>query len=208
MFEQKRMQMVERLRAAGIGEEVLNAMQKVPREKFVAAGMEFQAYDEKALPIGFGQTISHPFTVAVMSQILQVRKNDKILEIGTGCGYQSAVLLELGAQVFSVEIQTGLARRARQTLEGLGYKLVIRSGDGSNGWQTYAPFNAVIVTAGAPIVEKSLLQQLTDPGRLLIPVGDKETQKLTLFELENGKVKKTEIMDLQFVPLTGKKGWK
>jgi protein-L-isoaspartate(D-aspartate) O-methyltransferase len=200
--------MIQRLRERGIKDDrVLKAMNSVPRHKFVAPGSEFQAYDEKALPIGFEQTISHPYTVALMSQSLDVQKNDKILEIGTGSGYQAAVLLEMGAQVFTIERITALARRAESILKEQKYHFAIRAGDGTLGWQNYAPYDAIIVTAGAPVSPDNLFKQLKDDGRLLIPVGDKEEQILTMFVKQGDNVKRFELEKLSFVPLIGQNGW-
>lgn len=207
-YSSKIERMILNLRKLGIDDErVLRVMQKVPRHEFVAPGLEHQAYDEKALPIGFGQTISHPYTVALMSQTLQVKKGQRILEIGTGSGYQAAVLCELGAQVFTIEKVRELAQTARQRLDKYHYHYVLRNGDGSLGWQNYAPFDAIIVTAGAPVVPETLLKQLTDSGRMLIPLGDRNHQILTLYIRNKDQFDKLEIAELNFVPLLGAKGW-
>ena len=208
-FENKKDKMISRLRDKGISDEkVLDAIKKVPRHEFLPSAFHFQAYDEKALPIGHNQTISHPFTVAKMTEILEVKQGNKILEIGTGSGYQSAVLCELGAQVFTVEIVQELANRSKNLLNKLGYSVALRNGDGSIGWETYAPFNSIIVTAGAPVIPENLFNQLTIPGRLVIPVGSKDTQKLTLYQKNKDSETKREIEEFQFVPLKGLKGWK
>lgn len=207
-YRKQRTEMIERLRARGISDEaVLMAMAKVPRHEFVAPGMEYQAYDEKALPIGFGQTISHPFTVALMTQTLQVRKGQRILEIGTGSGYQAAVLCELGAQVFTVEKIEALGHEAENRLHRFHYHFVLRIGDGTLGWQTYAPYDAIIVTAGAPVTPDTLITQIEDQGKLLIPVGDRDEQALMLYLKDGNQFKKMEIARLSFVPLAGRKGW-
>ena len=209
IFEQRKQQMIERLRKKGITDEaVLSVLYKINRHNFIAAGLELQAYDETSLPIGFSQTISHPYTVAVMTQALNIKKGERILEIGTGSGYQAAVLCELGANVFTVEKVPNLAKISKQRLENAGYYFQIRVGDGTIGWQTYAPFDAIIVTAGAPVVPENMLNQLSDTGRLIIPVGDKDSQILTLYIKENNNsFKKIEIETLNFVPLLGRKGW-
>jgi len=182
-------------------------MERIPRHQFVAQGLEHQAYDEKALPIGYGQTISHPYTVALMTQTIQIQKNHKILEIGTGSGYQTAVLTETGAKVYTIEKVKQLGIQARRKLEALQYHVISRIGDGSMGWPNYAPYDAIIVTAGAPITTENLLSQLNENGRLLIPVGSKEEQVLTLYQKNSDKVKIIEIEKLKFVPLVGKEGW-
>ena len=209
IFDKKQREMVTRLRERGISDEkVLAAMAKVPRHKFVAAGMELQAYDEKALPIGFGQTISHPYTVALMTEHLQVKKGDRILEIGSGSGYQAAVLCEMGAVVFSIERIRQLAEAARQKLENLKYHCILRVGDGTLGWRQYAPFDGIIVTAGAPVVPETLKEQLKDGARLLIPVGDKESQRLLCYSKKGDSLEEKIAGHLKFVPLIGAGGWK
>ena len=207
-FDKKISDMIYRLRSMGISDEnVLKSMAKVPRHQFVAHGLEHQAYDEKALPIGSGQTISHPYTVALMTQTLQINKNQKILEIGTGSGYQTAILAEMGAQVYTIEKLKNLGIQARQKLENLKYHVITRIGDGTMGWPNYAPYDGIIVTAGAPVTPDDLLQQVQDNGKLLIPVGNKEEQILTLYLKSNDIIKINEIEKLKFVPLVGKEGW-
>jgi len=208
VYEKKREKMIERLREKGISDEkVLLAMLKVPRHKFVASGSEFQAYDEKALPIGYEQTISHPYTVALMSQAIHTNGVTKVLEIGTGSGYQAAVLCEMGFQVYTVERISALAQKAEVVLKELKYHFASRSGDGTMGWQNYAPYDSIIVTAGAPVSPEILIKQLKDNGRLLIPVGTKDEQILTMF-IRNGDTFKTiEMEKLSFVPLIGQRGW-
>jgi protein-L-isoaspartate(D-aspartate) O-methyltransferase len=209
IYLQKQNRMITRLQEMGISDtQVLNAMRRVPRHKFVRQGLEHQAYDEKALPIGFDQTISHPYTVAVMTQALDIRKNDKVLEIGTGSGYQAAVLCEMGAQVFTVEKIPELGQAADRLLRELGYHYALRIGDGTLGWQNYAPYTAIIVTAGAPVIPENLITQLKPEGKLLIPVGNQDEQILTLYlKMESG-YRKFELEKLSFVPLVGKQGWK
>ncbi len=200
--------MIETLRELGIkDEQVLASMNMVPRHKFVAPGSEFQAYDEKALPIGFEQTISHPYTVAVMSQALDLQKGDKVLEIGSGSGYQAAVLCQLGLQVFTIERLSALGKKAESILKELKYYFALRIGDGTMGWQTYAPYDGIIVTAGAPVSPESLLSQLKEGGKLLIPVGSKDEQMLTMFVRQGSSYTKMEIEKLSFVPLIGQFGW-
>ncbi len=207
-YNRQREKMVEGLRRRGISDErVLRAMLKVERHRFVAPGAEFQAYDDKALPIGFEQTISHPYTVALMSQALEVEKGQKILEIGSGSGYQAAVLCEMGAQVFTIERIAALGKKAESLLRDMRYHFALRVGDGTLGWQNYAPYDAIIVTAGAPVNPKSLLPQVKNGGRLLIPLGDKNNQMLTLFLKTEQEIRRIELEPLSFVPLIGKHGW-
>jgi protein-L-isoaspartate(D-aspartate) O-methyltransferase len=197
--------MVERLKNMGIKDKnVLMAMSHVPRHKFIAEAMAFQAYDEKALPIGHGQTISHPYTVAKMTELLAVKNGDKVLEIGTGSGYQAAVLLELKAHVWSVELKKPLATKATKLLSELGYNIAIRSGDGRLGWKAFAPFNAIIVTAGATVLPQKLLDQLEVNGKMIIPIGSKEKQKLTVYNKSENGLMEQIIDEFQFVPLLSK----
>ncbi len=208
IYARKQKQMISRLAEKGIEDPaVLKAMAMVPRHEFVQPGMEFQAYDEKALPIGFDQTISHPYTVALMTQTLQVTPNKRILEIGTGSGYQAAILCHMGARVFTVERISPLARRAEEKLNQLGFRFLSRIGDGSMGWPSYAPYDGIIVTAGAPVSPASLLGQLKEGGRCVIPIGSEKGQMLTLFIRKGDEMQKIEIEHLSFVPLIGKGGW-
>ena len=208
IYEKQREKMNAHLKELGITNElVLASMGHVPRHKFVAPGSEFQAYDEKALPIGYEQTISHPYTVAVMSQALNMKKGDKVLEIGTGSGYQAAVLCQMGVQVLTIERISALAKKAEIILKELNCHFAIRIGDGTVGWQTYAPYDGIIVTAGAPVSLENLLSQLKEGGKLLIPMGDKEEQMLTLFIRKGTSFTKMEIEKLSFVPLIGRYGW-
>ena len=199
----KRKQLVDVIRAKGIADKaVLQAIGKIPRHLFMDSSFLDHAYVDKAFPIGADQTISQPYTVARQSELLQVKPKDKILEIGTGSGYQTAVLLEMGAQVFTIERQNELFKKAQLFLPKLGYRpkrLVF--GDGYKGLPEFAPFDGIIVTAGAPFVPKPLLEQLAVGGRLVIPVGDK-VQIMTVFTRESEKkfVKK-EYGEFRFVPL-------
>ncbi len=208
IYKRKRETMVAHVRKLGITDEkVLKSMDIVPRHKFVASGSEFQAYDEKALPIGYEQTISHPYTVAVMSQALSLDKGSRVLEIGTGSGYQAAVLCQMGLQVFTIERISALGKKAEAVLNELKYHFALRIGDGTMGWQTYAPFDGIIVTAGAPVSPETLLSQLKEGGKLLIPVGSKDEQMLTMYIREGASYTKIEIEKLSFVPLIGQYGW-
>jgi protein-L-isoaspartate(D-aspartate) O-methyltransferase len=185
---------------------VLNAIKKIPRHLFMDSSFEDFAYQDKAFPIAANQTISQPFTVAFQSQLLEVKPNDKILEIGTGSGYQTAVLLELKAKVYSIERQKELYRKTKLFLPKLGYKpKKMIFGDGYIGMEEEAPFDGIIVTAGAPFVPKPLLSQLKVGGKLVIPVGD-ETQIMTLFIRKSAKeFEKHEFGDFRFVPMLKKK---
>lgn len=197
--------MVERqLRPRGIDDpRVLRAMAKVPREKFVAKELETNAYEDRPLPIGFGQTISQPFIVAFMTQAMKPRPTDRVLEIGTGSGYQAAVLSELVAQVYTIEIVRPLAQRAATVLSALGYKNVLVKGDdGYKGWPEHAPFDAIIVTAAPDHVPQPLVDQLKEGGRMIIPVGKTFAQELQVLEKRGGAIKQTAAIPVKFVPLT------
>jgi protein-L-isoaspartate(D-aspartate) O-methyltransferase len=210
VFDKKIESMISRLRESGITDErVLRTMSEVPRHFFLPDALQFQAYDEKALPIGFGQTISHPYTVARMTELLNVQTGDKVLEIGTGSGYQAAVLCALGAHVYNIEIVRALAERAARSLARLKFRIVIHIGDGSKGWSRFAPYNMIIVTAGAPALPEILLQQLSeDNGKLVIPIGKSDQQTLTVYHKRHHQVEIEKLHDLKFVPLRGKFGWK
>ncbi len=210
IYDKKIRELIDRLRRLGITDErVLQAMQKVPRHLFVGKGMELQAYEDKALPIGFGQTISHPSTVAQMTQALNLKPGEKVLEIGTGSGYQAAILCELGCQVYTIEAIRELAIQAEKRLKDLNYtyRFVLKIGDGSKGWPEKGPFDAIIVTAASPIKPVHLFDQLNDRGRLIAPVGDREAQTLILFQKNGEKISEKKLTKLRFVPLTGAHGW-
>ena len=202
-----RNQLAIMLEAKGIKDEnVLNAVRKIPRHLFIDSSFESHAYQDKAFPIAAEQTISQPYTVAFQSQTLAVKKGDKVLEIGTGSGYQTAVLLELKAEVYSIERQHELFKKTSLFLPKLGYKpKKFIFGDGYKGLPTQAPFHKIIVTAGAPYVPKPLLSQLKIGGRLLIPVGNK-TQIMTLFIRKSAKeFEKHQLGDFAFVPMLEEK---
>jgi len=183
-------------------------MRKVPRHVFVDQTFLHEAYKDKALPIGFGQTISHPTTVAYMTQLLELKGAERILEIGTGSGYQAAVLAEMGAKMFSIERIAGLAERARSIFEQLGYySIAVKIGDGTVGWTAHAPYDRIIITAASPEVPESLLRQLAEQGRMLIPVEEKSQQKLLIITRETGEYHILEDYTRKFVPLIGKEGW-
>lgn len=211
LFQRRRAALVDELRAKGITDErVLAAIGAVPRHAFVDPALRHRAYRDEALPIGLQQTISQPFTVAYQTMMLDPRKDDRILEIGTGSGYQAAVLCEMGARVFTIERHKPLLDRAVQRLERLGYRVVARHGDGTLGWPAFAPFDGILVTAGAPEVPKALLEQLREPdehhpgGRLVIPVGDAEGQRMTrITRTGPDRYEREETHVFRFVPLIG-----
>ncbi|CAA0153343.1 Protein-L-isoaspartate(D-aspartate) O-methyltransferase [Tenacibaculum maritimum] len=202
-----RNQLATVLKAKGvIDENVLNAVRKIPRHLFIDSSFESHAYQDKAFPIAAEQTISHPYTVAFQSQVLEVKPSEKVLEIGTGSGYQTAVLLELKADVYSIERQLELFKKTSLFLPKIGYRAKrLIFGDGYKGLPEEAPFDKIIVTAGAPYVPKALLAQLKVGGRLLIPVGDK-VQMMTLFIRKSPKeFEKHELGDFKFVPMLQEK---
>ncbi len=191
---------------ASLNERVLAAMVKVPRHRFVPPDMARSAYDNRPLPIGLGQTISQPFIVALMTDLLDLKPDHKVLEVGTGSGYQAAVLGELAREVYTIEIVDALAREAGARLAALGYRNVTtRSGDGYQGWPDQAPFDAIMVTAGAREVPAPLVQQLKPGGKLVIPVGPQLTgQQLLVIEKDAaGKTVTRNVLAVRFVPLTG-----
>jgi protein-L-isoaspartate(D-aspartate) O-methyltransferase len=197
---------IEQLAARDISDRgVLEVMGKVPRHLFVPPAYRDQAYEDYPLPIGEGQTISQPYIVALMTQCLGLKDREKVLEIGTGSGYQAAVLAEIGARVFSVEINERLAAQAAETLRSLGYKnVLVRCGDGYRGWPEEAPFDAVIVTCASPEVPPALLGQLGEGGRLIIPLGSaRYFQTLTVLTKKGDRLQRKEISGVRFVPMTG-----
>ena len=205
--EQERTHMVRRqIEARGVRDaRVLEAMRKVPRHRFMPESQRAHAYDDRPLPIAHGQTISQPYIVALMSELADVKPGDTVLEVGTGSGYQAAVLAEMGVKVFSIEIIEPLAKQATATLSELGYgnKVEVRHGDGYAGWPERAPFDAVIVTAAPPKIPKPLKQQLKVGGRLVIPVG-KHYQSLIRVTRTKDGFREESVIPVRFVPMTGK----
>jgi protein-L-isoaspartate(D-aspartate) O-methyltransferase len=199
----------EQLARRGIGNErVLAAMRKVPRHLFVDEALRDRAYGDHALPIGEEQTISQPYIVGLMTSLLELSGREKVLEVGTGSGYQAAVLAELARRVCSIERLPRLAERARATLEALGYDNVwVRVGNGALGWPDEAPFDRIIVTAGGPAVPPPLLQQLGEGGRMVLPVGSPENQILTVVDNVGGEIRKRAHCECKFVKLVGKYAW-
>jgi protein-L-isoaspartate(D-aspartate) O-methyltransferase len=184
--------------------QVLKAMSKVPRHELVPNYLKARAYEDGPLPIGHGQTISQPYIVAFMTEQLNPKPTERILEVGTGSGYQAAVLAELVAQVYTIEIVPELARRATADLQRLGYTNVfVRAGDGYKGWPDAAPFDAVIVTCAPENVPEPLVAQLKEGGRMIIPVGPALDQSLVLLRKENGKLDRKAVLPVRFVPMTG-----
>jgi protein-L-isoaspartate(D-aspartate) O-methyltransferase len=204
-----RNKLVKKLKEKGIKDEgVLAAISKVPRHVFFDEALLGHAYQDKAFPIGEGQTISQPYTVAFQTEKLEVKPGDKVLEIGTGSGYQASVLLELGAKVYTIEYNRKLYEHTKEFLPKLGYKPYFFFGDGSKGIPAKAPFNKIIVTAGAPVIPTALTDQLAEGGILIIPVGDREKQAMIRIKKKDGKLIKEEYADFAFVPLLGEQGWK
>jgi len=188
-------------------DRILKAMATVERHLFVPEPFTGKAYEDSALPIGRGQTISQPYTVAFMTQALGVRPGDRILEIGTGSGYQAAVLAEMGARVFSIERDLELLAGARKLFDRLKYRIATKGGDGTVGWNEFAPYNGIIVTAGAPEVPQPLVRQLADGAKLVIPVGSLQYQTLIVITRRGEGFDRREIEGFKFVPLIGKMGW-
>jgi protein-L-isoaspartate(D-aspartate) O-methyltransferase len=209
-FEEERRLMVEiQLRHRGIRDErVLDAMFQVPRHEFVPTALVRAAYDDRPLPLGEAETISQPYIVAAMTEAADVHPGDKALEVGTGSGYQAAILAYLGARVYTIERNAVLAKSAGERLAHLGYEGVqVIAGDGSEGYPAAAPYAIILVTAAAPLVPPALLDQLAEGGRLVIPVGDLRHQDLLLDVKHAGRVKTRLLDPCQFVPLIGKGGW-
>ncbi len=211
-----RIELAAKLKTLGIKDpNVIAAIGKVKRELFVKEEFKKYSYDNIALPLDMNQTISQPFTVAFMTELLEIQNGDRVLEIGTGSGYQAAVLTEMGADVYSVERIPELYEMSRNRLSLLNYDAHLKCDDGTKGWIEYAPFDKIIVTAGSPRIPKQLLQQLKMNGRMIIPVGDESSQKLFLIKKtednetgdEEAKYKFKAYEDFKFVPLIGEEGW-
>ena len=201
---QRQLMVQQQLITRGIHDErVLAALAKVPREEFVPLESRAASYEDGPLPIGYAQTISQPYIVAFMTEQLRPKPSDRVLEIGTGSGYQAAILAELVSEIYSIEIVEPLAKTAEATLQRLGYKNVhVKVGDGYKGWPEEAPFDAIMVTCAPDRVPQPLIDQLKDGGRMVIPVGDRFAQELYLLEKKDGQLKQSATLPVRFVPMT------
>jgi protein-L-isoaspartate(D-aspartate) O-methyltransferase len=208
-YERQRRQLIETIRDRGIEDlEVLRVFDLVPRHLFVPAAVQHRAYEDAPVPIGFGQTASQPSLQALYLQVLKIQQHQKVLEIGTGSGYQTALLAHLAAHIYSVERIRELSARARTVLDDLRFSnIALLVGDGTIGWSRYAPYDAILVAAASPDVPQALLDQLADGGRMLIPIGDRIEQTLTLFEKTTSGIRREDITACTFVPLLGRFGW-
>jgi protein-L-isoaspartate(D-aspartate) O-methyltransferase len=207
-FDDERREMMDVLKERGISHEnLLRAMGKLERHLFVSEPFVNRSYDDTALPIAKQQTISQPYTVAFMTQELDPKPGAKILEVGTGSGYQAAVLAEMGCKVFTIERHVDLLLQARKMFEKFGYRIGSKAGDGTIGWSEFSPYDGIVVTAAAPNVPDSLLQQLADGGRLVIPIGNLDMQDLHVFTKTGATFETKIVKGFKFVPLIGKKGW-
>ncbi len=207
-LDDERQDLVQSLRLKGITDErVLAAMLKVERHHFVLDAFVSRAYEDTALPIAKSQTISQPYIVAFMTQELKVGPGDKVLEVGTGSGYQAAILAEMGCKVFTIERHMELHLQARRLLEKLGYRIASKCGDGTIGWSEFAPYAGIIVTAAAPHVPEALLKQLDDGGHLVIPIGGLDMQKIQVITRQGKEYSTRDVHGFKFVPLIGKLGW-
>ena len=203
-----RNKLIKILQKKGISDpRVLAAIGKVARHLFFDNALLEHAYQDKAFPIGEGQTISQPYTVAFQTEKLEIKSGDRVLEIGTGSGYQACILLELGAKVYTIEYNKTLYERTRAFLPQMGYKPLFFLGDGSKGLPAHAPFDKILVTAGAPVVPNALVDQLSDGGILVIPVGDRDKQKMVRIRRKGQSFLKEEFDNFAFVPLLGEEGW-
>ena len=205
-----RAQLVEALRDKGIQDlRVLHAIATVPRHRFVPEAMRHRGYEDVPLPIGAGQTISQPYVHARTLELLRLTGHDRVLEVGAGSGYQTALLAELASTVLAVERVPELAQAARQALEEVGVRnATVVVGDGTLGWRAFAPFDAIVVSAASPAIPKPLLEQLAEGGRMVSPLGDADTQNLTLVEKQDGMIRTATATGVRFVPLLGEFGFK
>lgn len=209
-YNYQRESMVEKqIKMRGITDEkVLKAMKEVQRHKFVGEALLNVAYQDSPLPIGYGQTISQPYIVAVMTELLDIKDDHKVLEIGTGSGYQAAILSKLALSVITVERIPELYQQAKERLQNLGYNnIIVINGDGTIGYKKYAPYDRIVVTAAAPEVPKSLIEQLALHGKMVIPIGNRITQWLEIIKKENDTIQREKREGVRFVPLLGKEAW-
>ena len=208
-FERQRRQLIEAIREKGIDDlEILRAFDITPRHLFLPESVQHRAYEDAPVPIGFGQTASQPSLQALYLQILQLQPNDRVLEIGTGSGFQTALLAQLAGHVYSVERIRELSQRARTVIDSMRLSNVaLMVGDGTIGWSKYAPYDAILVTAGAPNVPAALVDQLAMGGRMLIPIGGRDQQVLTLVTRTAEGVESRDVAGVVFVPLLGRFGW-
>lgn len=209
MYESERQELIDKLAHNGILDlNVLKAMSKVDRHKFVPDALQLHAYKDVALPIGYGQTISQPYTVAYMTQAMELSQGSKVLEIGTGSGYQAAILYEMGMRVYTIERQFEIYLKTQKLFDELSLRVYTKFGDGTIGWEEFAPFEGIIVTAGSPSVPLSLKKQLAINGKLVIPVGTKASQILKIVtKIEKDKFEIKDTPEFIFVPLIGREGW-
>ncbi|MCK4859796.1 MAG: protein-L-isoaspartate(D-aspartate) O-methyltransferase [Candidatus Omnitrophica bacterium] len=206
--EQRQRMVNEQLIPRGINNQrVLSAFLKVQRQRFVPFEFVDFAYADRPLPIGKGQTISQPYIVALMTQCLELKEENRVLEIGTGSGYQSAILAELDCSVYSIERYASLAEQADDILRALGYSAKIKIDDGTKGWEEFSPYEKIIVTSAAPFIPSSLFKQLKENGIMIIPLGNRFIQTLTLIKKIKGEAKSENICGCRFVPLVGEEGW-
>ena len=209
MFEAERHKLVNKISMNGVTDpRVLKAIDSVERHLFIPGALKDHAYKDVALPIGYGQTISQPYTVAFMTQALELKPNSKVLEIGTGSGYQAAILKFMGMKVYSIERQFEIYIKTQKLLDKLGIRVYTKYGDGTIGWEEFAPYDGIIVTAGSPSVPNSYKKQLAVNGKLVIPVGTKHSQKLKIVtKVADEKFEEKDIPEFTFVPLIGREGW-
>lgn len=208
-LERERRAMVLDLKRRGIEDErVLETLLKVPRHLFISRSLWHLAYGDHPLPIGEGQTISQPYIVALMTEALKLKPEHRVLEIGTGSGYQTAILAELAKDIYTMERAVPLLEEAKELLKKLGYQNIhYRLGDGTCGWAEHAPYARIIASGSAPQIPPSLIAQLADPGRLIIPVGDRHLQELVLLRRAEGEIEKERLVPCSFLPLIGEEGW-
>ncbi len=209
MHETERQDLVDKISLKGIFDiSVLKAIGEVERHNFVPDAMKHHAYKDVALPIGHGQTISQPYTVAFMTQALRLKPGNKVLEIGTGSGYQAALLVKMGIEVYSIERNVDIFYKTRKILDKLGLRINTKCGDGTLGWDEYSPYNGILVTAGSPTIPNSLKKQLAIGGRLVIPVGNRTSQLLKIItKIDENNFEVEDVPEFAFVPLIGREGW-